>query len=81
MAHEFLTSGTLLGQKFDTARAEAIPIIGSLAEPKKPIKEETESNLKKENQSYDEVAIILKNEGAHIPGIINPTQLARWMQM
>ena len=79
MAHEFLTRGTLFGQKFDPARAEAVPIIGSVAEPRKPGKQETES--KKENQSYDEVATILKNGGAHIPGIVNPTQLARWIQM
>ncbi|XVF62821.1 hypothetical protein PTKIN_Ptkin09bG0039300 [Pterospermum kingtungense] len=81
MAHEFLTRGTLFGQKFDPARAEAIPIIGSFPEPRKPVKQETEPNLKKESQSYAEVAGILKDEGAHIPGIVNPTQLARWIQM
>ncbi|XP_022749003.1 uncharacterized protein LOC111298550 [Durio zibethinus] len=81
MAHEFLTRGTLFGKKFDPARAEAIPLIGSLAEPRKPVKQENEPNLKKENQSYAEVASILKNDGAHIPGIVNPTQLARWIQM
>ncbi|XP_022761156.1 uncharacterized protein LOC111307411 [Durio zibethinus] len=81
MAHEFLTRGTLFGQKFDPARAEAMPIVGSLADPRKPVKQETEPNLKKESQSYAEVAIILKDEGAHIPGIVNPTQLARWIQM
>ncbi|XWS53781.1 hypothetical protein CRYUN_Cryun10bG0029800 [Craigia yunnanensis] len=81
MAHEFLTRGTLFGQKFDPARAEAIPTIGSVTEPRKPVKHETESNLKKENQSYDEVASILKNDGTHVPGIVNPTQLARWIQM
>ncbi|XVE65793.1 hypothetical protein DITRI_Ditri08aG0028000 [Diplodiscus trichospermus] len=82
MAHEFLTKGTLFGQKFDPARAEAIPVAGSLTEPKKPVKQKTKpNNLKKENRSYDEVANILKNEGTHIPGIVNPTQLARWILM
>ncbi|XWS13885.1 hypothetical protein CRYUN_Cryun36dG0077200 [Craigia yunnanensis] len=81
MAHEFLTRGTLFGQKFDPARAEAIPIIGSFSEPKKPVKQETGPNLKKESQSYAAVASILKDDGVHIPGIVNPTQLARWIQM
>ncbi|XVF28562.1 hypothetical protein REPUB_Repub15cG0040500 [Reevesia pubescens] len=80
LAHEFLTKGTLFGQKFDPARAEAVPVIGSLGEPRK-VKPETESNLKKESHSYAEVASILKDDGAHIPGIVNPTQLARWIQM
>ncbi|XVF38499.1 hypothetical protein REPUB_Repub20aG0107400 [Reevesia pubescens] len=81
MAHEFLTRGTLFGQKFDPAQAEAIPKIGSLGESRKPVKQETEPNLKKESQSYAEVASILKDEGTHIPEIVNPTQLARWIQM
>ncbi|XWS08759.1 hypothetical protein CRYUN_Cryun40dG0028400 [Craigia yunnanensis] len=81
MAHEFLTRGTLFGQKFNPVQAGAIPINGSFSEPKKPVKPETELNLKKESQSYVEVASILKDDGAHIPGIVNPTQLARWIQM
>ncbi|CAA2989621.1 embryo sac development arrest [Olea europaea subsp. europaea] len=32
-------------------------------------------------QSYAEVASLLKGDGAHIPGILNPTQLAGWIQM
>ena len=80
LAHEFLTRGTLLGQKLDPVGAEMIPIIGSSTEPRKPDKQETEQNLK-EKQSYDEVASILKNDGTHVPGIVNPTQLAKWIQM
>ncbi|OMO95269.1 hypothetical protein CCACVL1_05462 [Corchorus capsularis] len=80
MAHEFLTRGTLFGQKFDPARAEAIPLIGSLGESRKA-KPGTEPYLKKEGQGYAEVASILKDDGTHIPGIVNPTQLARWIQM
>ncbi|KAK8338566.1 hypothetical protein V6Z11_A09G263600 [Gossypium hirsutum] len=83
MAHEFLTRGTLLGQKFDPARSEAVPVIGSLAGPRKPVvKLETEPrNLKKESQSYADVARILKDDGTHILGIVNPTQLSRWIKM
>lgn len=75
MAYEFLTRGTLLGQKFDPARAEAVPV-GSES------KREAEPSVKKKgHQSYGEVANILKTEGTHIPDIVNPTQLARWIQM
>ncbi|XVF66448.1 hypothetical protein PTKIN_Ptkin10aG0036500 [Pterospermum kingtungense] len=81
MAYEFLTKGTLFGQKFDPARAEATPIIGSLAEPKKQVMQKPEPKLQKEKQSYDEVASILKNDRAHIPGIVNPTQLGEWIEM
>ncbi|KAL2921292.1 Ceramide glucosyltransferase 3 [Bienertia sinuspersici] len=79
MAHEFLTKGTLFGQKFDPARAEALPV--SAAEQKrKPTQTGFEPGLKP-NRSYADVAQLLKGDGAHIPGIVNPTQLARWIQM
>lgn len=81
LAHEFLTKGTFLGQKFDPARAEAVPLVGSANETSKRTKPEAEPNVKKENKSYAEVASILKVDGAHIPGVVNPTQLARWIQM
>lgn len=29
---------------------------------------------------YADVAVLLKGDGAHIPGVVNPTQLARWLQ-
>ena len=80
MAYEFLTRGTLLGQKFDPARAEAVPV-GSLSSSAESKREAEPSVKKKEHQSYGEVANILKTEGTHIPDIVNPTQLARWIQM
>lgn len=76
LAYEFLTKGTLLGQRFDPARAEAVPLAGGSIQSKRG-----KAGLKKENnKSYAEVASILKTNGAHIPGIVNPTQLARWIQ-
>ncbi|PKU62643.1 uncharacterized protein LOC110112863 [Dendrobium catenatum] len=30
--------------------------------------------------AYADVAVLLKGNGAHIPGVVNPTQLARWLQ-
>lgn len=75
MAHEFLTKGTLLGEKFDPARAEAFPL--------KQVEAATESESRGQTKprGYAEVASLLKRDGVHIPGIVNPTQLGRWIQM
>ncbi|KAM3356645.1 hypothetical protein P3S68_023359 [Capsicum galapagoense] len=86
MAYEFLTKGTLLGQKYDPARAKAVPVNANvaLAEPKKRKlnpEEGEKSKPKPKNESYAEVATLLRSDGTHIPGIVNPTQLAQWIQM
>ncbi|KAM1003757.1 hypothetical protein EV1_003994 [Malus domestica] len=72
LAHEFLTKGTLLGQPWDPSRAEPAPsgVSKIEAEPKL-------ENLER----YVEVADLLKTEGAHLAGIVNPTQLARILQL
>ncbi|GMH18874.1 hypothetical protein Nepgr_020715 [Nepenthes gracilis] len=93
MAYEFLSHGTMLGQKFD----EDAPL--PMAEPrKKPSQNSNSSNsgsisepggsygetsVKKSSaakQRYAEVAYLLKTDGAHIPRIVNPTQLDKWIQ-
>ncbi|XP_056166699.1 uncharacterized protein LOC130137968 [Syzygium oleosum] len=84
MAHEFLTKGTLLGQGFDPARFEAAAPAppGKPAEPKRAKQAGAEPSggaAEEEHASYADVAGILKSDGAHIPGIVNPTQLARWI--
>lgn len=92
MAHEFLTKGTLLGQKWDPARAEAVSVSNGSGEPKrpKPAAEAEPSRKEKpkqhrerdgDDERYTEVARLLKEDGAHVAGIVNPTQLARWIQM
>ncbi|KAI3846979.1 hypothetical protein MKW92_019921 [Papaver armeniacum] len=95
LAHEFLTSGTLLGQKWDPARAEANPITprnnnpnirgrptavggvggaaGSEAKSVRP--------PQKIHSSYADVSTLLKSDGAHIEGVVNPTQLAKWLHL
>lgn len=87
LAHEFLTKGTLFGQPWDPARAEAVPVS---ADPRrlKPsgqkLKAEMSSRAEPQverNQRYVEVADLLKTDGAHFPGIVNPTQLARSLQL
>ncbi|GLT76887.1 hypothetical protein SLA2020_485210 [Shorea laevis] len=80
LAYEFLTKGTLFGQKYDPARARTVQLSGSLAEPMK-VKSEAEPSPKKENQGYADVANILKTDEAHIQGIVNPAQLAHWIKM
>ncbi|KAK6914125.1 hypothetical protein RJ641_021446 [Dillenia turbinata] len=95
MAHEFLTKGTLFGQKFDPARADAMQVSAPLAELKKPSvgiqkvesgepserrPAEAGADMKPVSNSYVDVAGLLKSDGAHIPGIVNPTELARWIQ-
>lgn len=80
MAYEFLTKGTLLGEKFDpAARAEVFP----LNNKNKQVEAATESESRGQTKphGYAEVASLLKRDGVHIPGIVNPTQLGRWIQM
>lgn len=78
LAYEFLTKGTLFGQKYDPARAR--PALQPSAEPRK-VKPEAEPRPQKEHQGYAEVANILKTDEAHIQGIVNPAQLASWIKM
>ncbi|XP_075486479.1 uncharacterized protein LOC142526094 [Primulina tabacum] len=82
MAYEFLTKGTLLGEKYDPARSEAFQLnknkqVQNRAEPAT----ESESRGQTKPHGYAEVASLLKSDGIHIPGIVNPTQLGRWIQM
>ncbi|CAH9078162.1 unnamed protein product [Cuscuta epithymum] len=79
MAYEFLTKGTVFGQIFDQARAEAVS--ASSTDEVGRGKSGTEPEPEQGNQTYNEVASLLKSDGAHIPGIVNPTQLAQWLQM
>ncbi|XP_010264996.1 PREDICTED: uncharacterized protein LOC104602843 [Nelumbo nucifera] len=96
LAQEFLRKGTLLGQKWDPARAEATPIESRKPNPGilnhhhhqqkaaeaaelKPPTRNAAASVK--HPSYDDVARLLKADGTHIAGIVNPKQLAEWLQM
>ncbi|KAG6574904.1 hypothetical protein SDJN03_25543, partial [Cucurbita argyrosperma subsp. sororia] len=87
LAHEFLSKGTLFGEKYEPARSEAVRMTSSQPSECKRMKPEAATaaaaapSVRKENQSYAEVASILKMDGAHLPGIVNPAQLARWIKM
>ena len=79
LAHEFLTKGTLLGQLWDpTARsADEAPAV-----EKSPDRREAEAEPQYEKLArYVEVADLLKTDGAQLAGIVNPTQLARFLQL
>lgn len=94
LAHEFLTKGTLFGQPWDPARADAVPVSAAAhsADLRKPMKQpsitqkgktsEPKPGEKRKFESYAEVSALLKaKNGAHIPGIVNPTQLARFLHL
>lgn len=100
LAHEFLSQGTLFGEKWDPARAKAIPVSAAAGaakkrggseekpkstdfEPPTPTPSSNAAEVKKvENQKrYVEVASLMNTDGAHIPGIVNPTQLARFLHL
>ncbi|XP_022769876.1 uncharacterized protein LOC111313459 [Durio zibethinus] len=76
LAHEFLTRGTLFGQTWDPARIREV-------EPKERSRAgDAEPKPKEEkHQRYVEVASLLKTDGAHIPGIVNPSQLGHFLQV
>ncbi|KAM0941908.1 hypothetical protein DsansV1_C15g0132631 [Dioscorea sansibarensis] len=75
LAHEFLSKGTLLGR-----------VCGSDLSPPDPVtklnpKPELEKSKAKARREYADVAKLMKVDGVHIPGIVNPTQLAQWLRM
>lgn len=83
LAHEYLTKGTLFGQPFDPALSQPVPPVDSRKVTKPPVKRDEAEPSKGEEkyQRYVEVASLLKRDGAHIAGIVNPTQLARFLHM
>lgn len=63
MAHEFLTKGTIFGETID-------PVVAS---------ESAKNPSRTAEERYVEVCRLLKTDGSHIAGIVNPTQLARYL--
>lgn len=71
LAHEFLTGGTLFGKPFPPPAAAAQPKPSRKTPPAK-------ANAK----AYADVAELMMGDGgAHVPGVVNPSQLAQWLQM
>ncbi|CAN6238679.1 unnamed protein product [Urochloa humidicola] len=68
LAHEFLRCGTLLGERRlePPARKEKEPAAAAAPEP---------------SRRYAEVSRLLMAGGARIPGVVNPSQLGRWLRI
>lgn len=82
LAHEFLTKGTLFGDPWDPARAEAFPVSTAGFRRMKPPSQKVKPETQVEKlQRYAEVADLIQRGGAHLPGIVNPTQLAHFLQL
>ncbi|XP_047070646.1 uncharacterized protein LOC124678842 [Lolium rigidum] len=73
LAHEFLTRGTVLGRRIEPAPAAPGRRIEPAWQPARPEPEP--------KRRYAEVSWLLMANGAHIPGVVNPTQLAHWLQI
>ncbi|KAF8104445.1 hypothetical protein N665_0172s0075 [Sinapis alba] len=71
LAHEYLSKGTLFGEQWNPARSK------SIAEGRKNDREQSDCKRRR----YEEVADILRAEGAFMPGIVNPSQLARSLKL
>ncbi|KAL6871023.1 hypothetical protein ACP4OV_014871 [Aristida adscensionis] len=76
LAHEFLTCGTLLGRR--------VHLSGSAAPAPAPapaMEQARDGPDAKTKRRYAEVSWLLMASGAHLPGVVNPTQLARWLKI
>ncbi|KAL4596547.1 hypothetical protein ACB092_12G171000 [Castanea dentata] len=89
LAHEFLTRGTLFGQQWDPTTANQNEAVSKKGEDEKPSGEaegqveekegDDHQQLQHEKERYVELANLLKTGGAHLPGIVNPTQLTHFL--
>ncbi|CAL9204584.1 uncharacterized protein LOC103975776 [Musa acuminata AAA Group] len=95
LAHEFLTKGTLFGKRWEPNGSEPDNNMANVVRPgsadgdtdkerANPVRSGSttaEPARSKPPIAYAEVSYLLKADGARIPGVVNPTQLARWLQM
>ncbi|CAN8247880.1 unnamed protein product [Cochlearia groenlandica] len=81
LAQEFLTKGTLFGEQWNPARAQAGPFTAQITEPRKDKPDHEIEPSEHKRRRYVEVANILRVEGTHLPGIVNPSQLARFLKL
>lgn len=77
LAYEYLSKGTIYGEKWDPDGGEEE---WKKAEPSEDREEEAEPN-KGDYRRYVEVSSLLKGDGAHLPGVVNPSELSRFLQM
>lgn len=86
LANEYMTNGTLLGrrimdqQQHQDCRNGNRPVV--LEVPLPDTTEEIRKQQQKEKQGiiiYSTIMDFLRSDDLHLPGIVNPTQLAAWM--
>ena len=84
LAHEYLTKGTLLGQPWVPGKTKEEEEDGGEegeAATETPCRS-TEMKIQKvERERYVEVTGLLKGGGTHLQGVVNPTQLARFLHL
>ncbi|KAF0931557.1 hypothetical protein E2562_005528 [Oryza meyeriana var. granulata] len=67
LAHEFLKSGTLLGERPESSsKGPAAASAGEAPDPR---------------TRYAEASFLLMAGGARVPGVVNPTQLGHWLRI
>ncbi|KAK7277490.1 hypothetical protein RJT34_22503 [Clitoria ternatea] len=88
LAHEYLTKGTLMGHPWAPPRPEG-PKGKSTEDGREEGEAATEAvttappcrKSEAERERYAEVAGLFKGGGTHLPGVVNPTQLARFLHL
>ncbi|XP_010475035.1 PREDICTED: uncharacterized protein LOC104754523 [Camelina sativa] len=80
LSHEFLTNGTLFGEQWNPARAQSSVVDPRKVKPSHSI-ETTAEESEPKRKRYMEVTNLLRSDGAHLPGIVNPAQLARFLKL
>ncbi|CAL5057089.1 unnamed protein product [Urochloa decumbens] len=68
LAHEFLRCGTLLGERRLEPQARKEKELAAVPAPEP-------------SRRYAEVSRLLMAGGARIPGVVNPSQLGRWLRI
>lgn len=81
LAHEFLNKGTLFGEQWNPARAQAGPYPAQSTESRKTKPSHDIEPSDHKRRRYEEVANTLRADGTHLPGIVNPSQLARFLKL
>ncbi|XP_040376888.1 uncharacterized protein LOC121053551 [Oryza brachyantha] len=70
LAHEFLRSGTLLGERPESSGSKC-PVAAAGTAPPAP----------DPRARYAEASLLLMAGGARVPGVVNPTQLGQWLRI
>ncbi|KAF0922991.1 hypothetical protein E2562_002201 [Oryza meyeriana var. granulata] len=73
LAHEFLTRGMLQGCRVEPTK----PSQAASSDLREPVPEPSAAKRRR----YADVSWLLMVSRVHVPGVVNPTQLVRWLQI